>query len=131
MIQEFNVKYNQMQKNYKQFAESAKGNLMESQNKWSAVAKELVSISKEFIKSIDGLKNGGELNEKKIELLINKTYKYEKFLNTNIEELISQSQDVSIFEKASTINENDKYSELNISPIQNPKEQCNIYIFIQ
>ena len=125
VIQDFNAKYTQMQKNYKQFAESAKANLLESQNKWSAVAKELVTISKELISGIETLKSGVAINENKLAILVNKTMKYEKFLNTNLEDLISQSQDVSLFDKASTIHENDKYSELNISPItQQENTQC-------
>ena len=130
VIQDFNTKYTQMQKNYKQFAESAKANLLESQNKWSAVAKELVSISKELITGVENLKSGAGINEKKLAVLVNKTMKYEKFLNTNLEDLISQSQDVSLFDKASTINENDKYSELNISPIpQQDNTQCIFFFF--
>ena len=58
-------------------------------------------------------------------VLVNKTMKYEKFLNTNLEDLISQSQDVSLFDKASTINEVDKYSDINVSPIpQQDNTQC-------
>lgn len=125
VIQDFNAKYTQMQRNYKQFAESAKANLLESQNKWSAVAKELVSISKELISGIESLKSGASINEKKLGVLISKTMKYEKFLNTNLEDLISQSQDVSLFDKASTINEVEKYSDINISPIpQQENTQC-------
>lgn len=131
VIQDFNTKYTQMQKNYKQFAESAKSNLLESQNKWSAVAKELVLISKELISGIESLKSGVDINDKKLSIIINKTLKYEKFLNTNLEDLISQSQDVSLFEKASTINENEKYSEINISPIpQHENTQCFLNISI-
>jgi len=131
VIQDFNTKYTQMQKNYKQFAESAKANLLESQNKWSAVAKELVSISKELITGVENLKGGTGINEKKFAVLVNKTMKYEKFLNTNLEDLISQSQDVSLFDKASTINDNDKYSELNISPIpQQDNTQCKLFFYI-
>lgn len=117
VVQDVNSKYIQMQKNYKQFAESAKANLLESQNKWSAVAKELVTISKELITAVDAIKSGVTINENKLAVLVNKTMKYEKFLNTNLEDLISQSQDVSLFDKASTINEVDKYSDINVSPI--------------
>lgn len=125
VIQDFNTKYTQMQKNYKQFAESAKANLLESQNKWSAVAKELVLISKELISGIEGMKSGIEINENKFAIIVNKTLKYEKFLNTNLEDLISQSQDVSLFDKASTLNDNDKYSEINIYPTpQQDNTQC-------
>lgn len=110
MIQEFNLKYNQIQKNYKQFAESAKTNLLESQNKWSALARELVNISKEFIGIFS--QQGGDGG--RVEELAGKVGKYERFLNTNLEEYFRGGEEVSIFEKG----------EENVSPITKRNESC-------
>jgi hypothetical protein len=116
VIQEFNLKYNQIQKNYKQFAESAKTNLLESQNKWSALARELVNISKEFIGIIgDKGMTGGKIGE-----LVGKVGKYERFLNTNLEEYFRGGEEVSIFEKV----------DENVSPITRRNESCKFYLFI-
>ena len=51
---------------------------------------------------IDNVRNGGQVQNKVVDILKSKISNYESFLNSNIEDLISQSQDHSALDKFST-----------------------------
>lgn len=69
------------------------------------------------MKIFDNSKNGGQVQDKVIDILKKKIGSYEVFLNSNIEDLISQSQDHSVFDKFSTSQDAETPDHSSISPL--------------
>jgi hypothetical protein len=95
--------------------EMAKSNLLDSQSKWFSLARDLVSIGNRFIRVT---KEKGLMTQP-LSQLAEKISKYEIFLNSNIDDLISQSnQGISIFDQQS-FSELDVSNNQHITPRQN------------
>lgn len=68
--------------------------MLDSQAKWFSLAKDLVSISNRFMRTLE--KNG--LMTAQTQPLADKLSKYEVFLNSNIDDLIAHSNNaISLF----------------------------------
>ncbi|KRX11161.1 Armadillo-type fold [Pseudocohnilembus persalinus] len=93
LLQELNQKHQTLLQRYKEDKEQVKNSIFESQKKWVQVSQDLVIISKNA--------QGVKFSENQIASYTKKILKFENTLSTNIEELISQSQDQSIFDKVS------------------------------
>lgn len=65
---------------------------------------------------IDNSRTGVPIQEKVIDILKKKVSNYEGFLNSNIEDLITQSQDPSVFDKYSTSQDMEMPDPTSISP---------------
>jgi hypothetical protein len=120
VIQDYNLKYNQMQKKFKEFIDQSKATMIEAQQKWYTNAKEMIglssdvptSISLQLIRIVQNTQKGISIQPNELDVYKRKLEKYERFFSMSVDEIISQSQEISVFEKAS-IFEND----LSISPI--------------
>lgn len=66
---------------------------------------------------LENSRNGIQIQDKVIDLLKKKVSNYEVFLNSNIEDLVSQSQDHSIFDKFSTSQDAETPDASSISPL--------------
>jgi protein-tyrosine phosphatase len=75
---------------------------MDTQNKWFGVTKDLVSSAKALVQMAG--QNPRVTSERKFVNLRRKIERYEKFVNRKLEEMITQSQDISVFDRPS-INE--------------------------
>jgi hypothetical protein len=81
---------------------------MESQTKWFQITQEFFNISSNLLTIADNLKKGVPLdNEEVLENIKKKVAKYESFVNTNIEDLISENIDFSLFDRPSVSAENE------------------------
>lgn len=75
-------------------------NMLESQNKWFQLLKELVQCSRSLINLVS--KHNRELtSERKFLNIRKKVDRFEKFVSQKLEDMISQSQDISIFDRPS------------------------------
>lgn len=77
--------------------------MMDSQSHWFQLAKELTAGSRTLIEMIIR-SNSGLASERKFLRIKRKIERYEKMLQKELDELMNQSQDISLFEKHS-INE--------------------------
>lgn len=66
---------------------------------------------------IDNSRNGVQIQDRVIDILKKKVANYEGFLNSNIEDLITQSQDHSVFDKFSTSQDIETPDHSSISPL--------------
>ena len=76
---------------------------------------------KKLLKMIDNSRNGVQIQDKVIDILKKKVSNYEGFLNSNIEDLITQSQDPSVFDKFSTSQDIETPDHSSISPLASSK----------
>ncbi|EAR84160.2 hypothetical protein TTHERM_00723450 (macronuclear) [Tetrahymena thermophila SB210] len=119
VVKQFNEKYLMLQNQNRIVSEQNKQIIIESHQKWIATANELVLISKNLKAMIDGnTMKGIPFNQEVLNALQTRIDKFESFLNTNIEDLISQSQDISLFDKQSFLNDPDNgtNSDFLVSP---------------
>jgi hypothetical protein len=79
--------------------ELSSNTLMETQNKWFHITKDLVNCSKSLIQLAS--QNSRVTSERKFLNIKKKIDKYDKFVNKRIEDMITQSQDISIFDRPS------------------------------
>ena len=108
-----------MQQNLKDLNEASKTNLVQSNRKWFQFSKDILHLAK---RSLRGEKDVAE-----------KLEKYEKFFGLNIDELIYNSADISIFEKNSYFTddismvpgENRKANLPQMQKMQQPNQQIN------
>ena len=98
-----------MQSHYKNFTESSKSNLVESNVKWFQFSRELLSLAKRASKG-DKITN---------------LEKYDAFLSKSVEELIYGTNDISLFEKNSYFTE-----EVSINPNDNKSSSSSIQMGI-
>jgi hypothetical protein len=80
--------------------ESYKVHLMESQNKWFQITRELTSNSRTLIELISR-SNSTLINDRKYQRVKRRTEKFERMVRRELDELMNQSQDLSIFDKPS------------------------------
>lgn len=111
VIQDYNLKYNQMQKKFKEFIDQSKQAVLEAQEKWYNQCKDIIHIAKDIHTQPDP--------DRKKDLL-KKLLKYDKLYSYPLDHIISQNQDLSVFDKASMID-----NELSISPIQPAGQHFN------
>ena len=96
-------KYNNLVSEYKSVISITNSNLMDSQNKWFQIVKELVQSCRFIIQLVT--KHNKELtSERRFINVRKKIDRFERFVSKRLEDLISQSQDLSVFDRPS-INE--------------------------
>lgn len=95
-------RYRALEEQYKGVVEQANQALMDTQNKWFGVTKDLVGCAKSLINMVG--QNPRMAFERKFVSLRKKVDRYEKFVSRRLEEMITQSQDISLFDRPS-INE--------------------------
>ena len=85
----------------------------------------------QFIKCVESLRRNQRFDIENYEQCVSKIQKYDDFLETNLEDLISQSQDLSIFEKVSTFHENDHHNDgASVSPHSQSKKRQSLFSLI-
>ena len=75
-------------------------NMVESQSKWFQIIKELVNCSKGLIHMLISSESA-YLTDRKFIKIKKRIEKYDKFVSKRLDDLINQSQDISIFDKPS------------------------------
>ena len=92
--------YWKQQENFKALEESTKNTLIESHSKWFQITQEIYRMSASAVEIAERLNSNGSLEED-IERIKSKMIKYEAFVNTNIDDLMNQNVDFSMFERPS------------------------------
>ncbi len=101
-VNEITARYNLLERSHQEMIDSFNSFALESQNKWFQLTKDLVRCSKGALElAARHMQEGDFQDERKFYKLRRKIEKYEKFSNKQVEELLSQSQDVSIFDRPS------------------------------
>ncbi|EGR29565.1 hypothetical protein IMG5_153370 [Ichthyophthirius multifiliis] len=131
IIQELNYKYNNLHKIYLQAQEQAKQTIMDSHQKWFKIGQDLVSLSKELIILSEKKDIQSEQYQNIMEGFKKKLVKYEHFLNSNIDDLIHQSQDISLFNNQMSILDNEQINNNQIFQKQQELVQQKEYIIQQ
>jgi len=80
--------------------ESYNVHLMESQNKWFQITRELTANSRTLIELI-AKGNSPLINDRRYQRVKRRTEKFEKMVRKELDELMNQSQDLSLFDKPS------------------------------
>lgn len=97
-IENVKNKYQSLQNNYKDFTDAAQNTLIESQSKWFKITQEFYNIASTLLEVCERMQNGEPLaDETLIQKIGKKLNKYESFINMNIEDLISENVDFSLF----------------------------------
>ena len=73
---------------------------MESQSKWFQITRELTNNSRTLIELISR-SNSTLINDRKYQRIKKRTEKFEKIVKKELDELLNQSQDLSVFDKPS------------------------------
>ncbi|CAD8138595.1 unnamed protein product [Paramecium octaurelia] len=120
VIQDYNLKYNQMQKKFRDYIEQSKQTMIEAQQKWFQLNKEVTDIANQLNKMLEDSRKGNQVPQNQLDEQLKKLAKLSQFFSTSVEEIISQSQDISMYDKVS-IFEND----LSISPIPQHSQQLH------
>jgi hypothetical protein len=99
-VKEFTQKYQVLEENHKSMIDGFHTHMLESQSKWFQITKELVGSSRSLI---DMLISSDSVNvgDRRFMKIKRRVEKYERFVNKKFEDLLSQSQDISIFDKPS------------------------------
>jgi len=105
VLQDYNEKYNNLMTDLQivqRNEEIARSHLLESHGKWIAFLKELLVVTNDLVGVVDNQKKGSFVGDKMFDALRRRVQKYENFLNSNLDDFSSQSQDISTFDKIST-----------------------------
>jgi hypothetical protein len=99
-VEQFKAKYASLELRHQNLLETFKIKAMESHNKWFQFIRELTNNSRTLIDLI--LKAGaGFAKDRKFQRIKKRTENYEKMVKKELDELMDQSQDLSIFDKPS------------------------------
>lgn len=102
-VKQFAEKCQILEEGHQMMAEGFHTHMMEAQSKWFQITKQLVDCSKSLISMLIA-ENSDVLGDRKFLKVKKRTEKYEKFVNNKFQDLVSHSQDISIFDRPS-INE--------------------------
>ena len=122
-VEQFRNQYASLEKNNQALIEAFNSHLMESQNKWFAITKELTQNARSLIEMI--IKDGSNtVKDRKFQKIRKRTEKFEKMVKKEIEDLMNQSQDLSVFDKPSV-------NEVSVSASVTPNvSQRNLTTFV-
>lgn len=96
----YKAKFSSLERNNQALIESFNSHLMESQSKWFQITRELTNNSRTLIELIS--RSGSTLiNDRKYQRIKKRTEKFEKIVKKELDELLNQSQDLSVFDKPS------------------------------
>lgn len=99
-IENVKKKYQSLQNNYKDFTDAAQNTLMESQSKWFKITQEFYNMANSLKDVCTKIQNNQPLDDPTIIQKIGKKLsKYESFVKMNIEDLISENVDFSLFQR--------------------------------
>ncbi|EAR85677.1 hypothetical protein TTHERM_00420850 (macronuclear) [Tetrahymena thermophila SB210] len=108
VLQELNSRYSNLHKVYIQVQEQAKQAIMDSHQKWFKLGQDLVYLAKDLIGMVEMATKGNPPSPQIFESKKKKLGQFEHFLSSNIEDLVQQNQDISLFEKQVSIIEYDQ-----------------------
>jgi len=134
LLQDYSEKYEGLSKNYeivKRNEEIVRNHLIESNVKWINFLKEIIILTNESIQVIDSQKIGNNIPDNVIDIIKKKLQRYETFLNSNQEELFSNSQDNSFIDKVSTSQEAGTPDHSTLSNVHNKfqfEERPAVYV---
>lgn len=89
--------------------EAFNAHMLDSQNKWFSITRELTSGSRMLLDMIIKSNHTSLVKDRKFIRLKKRIQRYERFVKKQLDDLLSQSQDISIFDKPS-VNELSSYS---------------------
>ena len=99
-VQSFRARYHQLEKNNQALIESFNNHMMESQHKWFQITRELTNNSKTLIDLISK-NNSNLIHDRRYQRIKKRTEKFEKVVKKELDQLLNQSQDMSVFDKPS------------------------------
>lgn len=105
ILQDCYDKYGHLTKEYQilqKNEEMARNHLFESQTKWMTFLKEIIVVANDLVGVIENQQQGVLITDKLFDALKQRVQNYENFLNSNLDDFFSQSQDISTFDKIST-----------------------------
>lgn len=99
-VKQFADKCHVLEESHQIMNQGFHSHMMEAQSKWFQITKELVGCSKQLINMLIS-ERSEFLSEKQFIKIKQRTDKYERFVNKKFEDLVSHSQDISIFDRPS------------------------------
>lgn len=99
-MEAYKAKFSSLERNNQALIESFNTHLMESQSKWFQVTRELTNNARALLEMV-ARGQSGVVKDRKYQRIRRRTEKFERMIRRELEELLNQSQDLSVFDKPS------------------------------